>query len=384
VSSSAGYGRFCNQAIREPKACFQATTSIYRTADGGHTWRRILRFGGRPLSTLQNMLPGAWLHVFDSNRALAIATASQGRDTLFRTANGGATWTSVPLPKRLQYVATNDITFVDWRNLWILGDEGAAMGSEAVSIYRTRDAGSHWSRIACAGFSNPAPRHGCVLRSGISFGGAKTGIVFSSQSTGFLVDNNNTGIPFLYVTHDGGAHWRTESPGLPRGVPGSNPGKRGYTYMELQQPLFFGALGILPATATVCRPRHAGGNAGEICTYGRYVLLSRDGGRTWPMSRRFPFVTGQQSLVWQVTNATTWHAIVGPRLWSTHDSGLHWTAIHTRIPQNYLAEQMQFVTDSVGWVIVARFDRPDGIPRSTQLLLTEDGGTHWTAVSPSS
>ena len=329
------------------------------------------------------MLPGAWLHAFDSNHALAISTVSQGRGTLFRTSNGGDTWTTVPLPKRLQYVANTDIAFVDWRNLWLLGDEGAAMGSEAISIYRTRDAGRHWTQIACAGFSNLPPAHGCGLHSGISFGGDKAGIVFSSPSTGFLVDNINSGIPFLYVSRDGGAHWHGASPGLPRGVPGNNPATRTYAYMELQQPLFFGRTGILPATATVCHPRQGHGNSNQTCTYRQYVLQSRDGGRTWPLSSRFPFLAMQESLVWQVMNATTWHAIVSTRLWSTHDSGLHWTAIHTPLPRNYAVEQMRFVTGSVGYVIAAKIDRPDGIAQSTRLLRTADGGAHWIDISPS-
>src|SRR5919201_4503954 len=124
-------------------------------------------------------------------------------------------------------------------------------------------------------------------------------------------------------THDGGVHWRPEAPGLPRGVPSPNSKTDVYPYAEFQQPLFFGRFGIVPTTVRVCRRAHS--PTGYVCTHGLYALLSRDGGRTWPLTRRFPFAPASPyHLAWQVMTATTWRALLGTRLWTTHDAGGHW------------------------------------------------------------
>ena len=378
VSSSAGYSLFCYQTAQPPAACSQATTSIDATDDGGHTWRRLLRFTSKPFIG-PNAVPTAWMHLFDARHALVLPLAVQPHAMLYCTADGGATWVALPLPRRLTSVTLTDVAFVSQRNLWLLDHLGVAAGSEAVRVYRTQDAGRHWSLVACTAFPNSLPGSGCPLRSGLGLGGHKDNIVFASPATGFLADNNNSGIPFLYVTHDGGVHWRPESPGLPRGVPAPNSKTGVYPYAEFQQPLFFGRFGILPTTVRVCRRAHS--PTGYVCTHGLYALLSRDGGRTWPLTRRFPLAPASPyRLAWQVMTATTWRALVGTRLWSTHDAGVHWTAIQTTLPRGYTPLAVQFVTPITGWAIVARIFQPDNLAQTTRLLRTDDGGVHWSVV----
>lgn len=121
--------------------------------------------------------------------------------------------------------------------------------------------------------------------------------MFASPAHGFLANNTNAGIPCLYVTHDGGVHWHTEFAGLPHGVPLPNAKTGVYPDAEFQQPLFFGSFGILPTTISVCHRAHSPN--GYVCTSGLYALLSRDGGRTWPLTRRFPFAPASQyRLAW--------------------------------------------------------------------------------------
>lgn len=76
--------------------------------------------------------------------------------------------------------------------------------------------------------------------------------------------------------------------------------------------------------------------------------------------------------------ATTWRALVGTRLWTTHDAGVHWTAIQSTLPRRYSPLAVQFVTPITGWAIAARIYQPDNVAQTTRLLRTDDGGAHWT------
>jgi photosystem II stability/assembly factor-like uncharacterized protein len=79
--------------------------------------------------------------------------------------------------------------------------------------------------------------------------------------------------------------------------------------------------------------------------------------------------------------ATTWRALTGIRLWTTHDAGMHWTAIQTTLPCGYTPLAVQFATPLTGWVIAARIYQPDNVAQATRLLRTDDGGVHWRVVS---
>jgi photosystem II stability/assembly factor-like uncharacterized protein len=326
------------------------------------------------------------MHFFDALHGVVIVASGTSHGTLYRTANGGASWTSRRLPRQIGPAGTSDITFVDWRDLWILVDEGAAMGSEAVSVYRTRDAGDHWLRVACTVV--PAPGGpACHTRSGIDFGGHKQDIVFADLVDGFLVNNNASGIPFLYVTHDGGYHWAVRRPGLPHGVtqrvPGPNPRAGTAPYAEYQQAVFVGRLGILPTTVTECRQvKAAQGATQSRCIYRLYALLSQDGGRSWPVTRHIPRPADQQlPAVWQVMNGATWWAATHGTVWRTVDSGAHWSSVRSKRPAGLDLLAMQFVGRRAGWAIAARENRQQGMIYATGLLHTPDAGANWSSVS---
>ncbi len=156
-SSSAGYSLFCYQvASPEPAACHRTTTTIYVTGDGGRAWRRVLRIASGPSIGL-NTLPTAWLRAFDARHVSVLAPAASPRALLYRTADGGTTWTARPLPTRLVYPAVidADVASMGRNDLWVLERLGATMGSEAVRLDRSRDAGDHWAEAACVAFDSP-------------------------------------------------------------------------------------------------------------------------------------------------------------------------------------------------------------------------------------
>jgi photosystem II stability/assembly factor-like uncharacterized protein len=371
TSTSAGYSGYCYRAMPQPRACNRAVTDIYATGDAGHTWRRVLGFSSQPYIG-ENALPTSWIHAFDARHILVLPVGPRARATLYRTTDGGAHWSFLPRrPRRLVSLTTTDVAFANPSDLWLLAHQGAAAGSEAVSVYRTRDGGRHWSMVACTPTPATQPNQQCRLSSGIGFPGHKDNIVFASPSTGFLTNNNNAYQPFLSVTHDGGIHWRAERPRRPSNT------------AEYQRPLFFGRLGVLPVTGRVCHARRTRGRARSVCHDAFYALLSRDGGRTWPVTRRFPHSFSWTSMtgpVWQALAPSTSYLIGAKYLWGTADGGVRWRSMPVRFPRGYAPAMMQFVTRAVGWVLLAKIDRSDGVAAATGLFWTKDGGKHWISV----
>lgn len=379
LSSSAGYSLFYYQTSPPPVACGRATTSVYATDDGGRTWKRVLRFADTPAVGLDT-LPTMWLHARADRRALVLSPAARPRAVLRRTQDGGVRWTTIPLPAQSRYSTVEDAAVVGWNNLWLLANLGGAMGQDAVRIYRSMDAGTHWTNSACVAFPPARPGYGCRQRSGIGLGGYKTAIAFANQADGVLTENNNSGIPTLSVTHDGGIQWHTVVPGLPHGVPAPDAKTGVFPYVTFQQPHFFGPAGILPASVQVCRRAHV--STDYACANQAAVLLSYNSGETWPLSRRLPFTPDPHvPSAWDTLAPATWRVAVGTTLWSTDDAGARWAATRDAIPPGYAVVRMRFVTHAVGWAIAARIYQPDNVAQKTQLPRTDDGGKQWSVVS---
>lgn len=380
VSSSAGYSAACWFSRHPASACNRAITGIYETRDGGRSWSRRLRLVSSPLETMgTSALPGVWMHFFDSSHGTIVAMTMSG-ESFYRTSNGGRSWVARPLPRSVGSVAGTDITFTDWRDLWLMAHEGAAMGSEQISVYRTWNGGDRWVMLACT----PLPvtgSTGCHFRSGIDFGGHKGNLVFANPLKGFFADNNS-GVPYLYVTGDGGHHWRIERPGLPRGALVLNSRTNSSRYAEYQQPVFLGSVGILPTTIKDCRPaaRPRGGSY-TVCSSRFYAMLSADGGRTWPVTHRIPWTGQAVATVWQVLNDRTWWSVTGTKLWSTIDGGLHWRSTPLPVPRGFSLVGIQFLRSDEGWAIAARINQKAGVVYSTLLLHTADGGAHWSKAA---
>jgi photosystem II stability/assembly factor-like uncharacterized protein len=380
LSSSAGYSQICQTSDHPPAACNRAVTELFRTSDGGRTWTRELRFTSQPLVG-GNYLPQVWMHVFSPSTVLAMTFAfgppRNNFARIYRTDNGGRTWGSSLTPASRSYgvVSPTDVTFVGPNHLWLLRHDGAAMGSEQVSIFRTGNAGVQWTQTACTAVSEAVA--GCRKASGILFGGHKDNIVFESLTHGWITESDASGIPSLYVTHDGGYQWVLTRPGLPRGVPAPNARTATYPYGEYQQPIVFGSFVILPVMVNVCSSK----GRNTTCRSGLYALLSFDGGRTWTASRHIPAPAGDAvSAAWQVMSSHTWWSVAGSRLWGTNDAGQHWRSTPLHLPGGGRLLQIQFVSPTAGWAIAGQTSRNDSYAQHVTLLRTSDGGRSWSEV----
>jgi len=203
---------------------------VFLTFDGGRSWQR-----GRAVSRVAAHLSA--LHFVSENEGWAAGAAG-----VLHTTDGGMNWMEIDAdPARVEsrsdapHVAARVLHFTDGRNGWLGGQHGA--------LYRTRDGGVSWARVAIPASASagggPPPylfggtwtdeahawlvgEHGTVLRSGDggeSWSRAETGagdafftaIAFAGRDgwiAGFLPDGAARSV--MYRTKDGGATWALE------------------------------------------------------------------------------------------------------------------------------------------------------------------------------
>lgn len=128
-----------------------------------------------------------------------VAWASGAAGTVLRTADGGRTWTKMPVPDadRLDF---RDVDAVDESTAYILSI-GAGPASR---IYKTTDAGAHWALQ----FTNEDPK---AFFDAMAFWDAQHGLAMSDSVDGTFV---------VLTTSDGGTTWTRVAPeGLPPALP---------------------------------------------------------------------------------------------------------------------------------------------------------------------
>jgi photosystem II stability/assembly factor-like uncharacterized protein len=173
--------------------------ALLRTVDGGATWQAVTPHG---LKVSPPFPPAATY--FDATHAWITDGAQGETPGIFRTADGGHTWKHATLPAPAQSAGPIDISqidFVDATHGWTLEDLGGGAGTFYFRLLRSTDGGAHWSQIA--GGIQPPPTAGAYPTNvqGITFDSATSGwtsvVVFAGpQQSG------------LYHSTDAGRTWR--------------------------------------------------------------------------------------------------------------------------------------------------------------------------------
>lgn len=312
-------------------------TAVLRTADGGVTWHDVTPRNARSLgyAASSEFLDSqhAWLLLPDEKSMFA--------GTLDRTIDGGATWSSFPVP-----FGGGVMRFLDPAHGWMMASLGAGMGSEAVAVYQTTDAGSTWSRT----YANDPTQGGA--EGGLPLGGIKDGITPADMTTAWIGGvTYAVGQIYLYQTHDAGHTWMQSPVEVPTG----------YVQAEAETtgPIFVNAkIAFLPV--------HLSTQNGVMLA----IYVSRDGGASWlltptliPLGGQADFVSDQAGFVWN-----------GSVLYVTKDGAQSWTTISPDTAFGATFGGMDFVSPLIGFVVT------DASGART-LYRTLDGGVTWNILA---
>ena len=190
------------------------------------------------------------MHFFDANTGIAFgdpATASATTFEMYRTTDGGATWSAITSPT----IASGDYGYSG--ELIAVGDN-MWFGTATGKIYRTSDKGATWTKltspIADFGHSNNSTTSGKLF-----FSDALNGILIGATYTG-TASTATVSSYKLYKTTDGGATWSA-------GVTYTQPYKYNLCYIP-------GTTTLVGTGVTV---------SGTTNTY--YSGTSSDNGTTW-------------------------------------------------------------------------------------------------------
>lgn len=197
----------------------QNSQLVWRTADGGRTWTpgQPLDFGSTPLEfytpsdlgTLDGQFGWVMVHVGAGMNHDYIA--------IFSTKDGGQTWQRVLDPQtgaQLMSCHKTGLLFISNSNGWLVGDCPGLM--PGLFLYRTQDGGHTWTSV-----SLPAPdgqpanffeqtNYGCGIRE-LAFGSPRT-LLLPVTCTHY---QDNTGLAWLYSSTDNGQSWTANALPLP-------------------------------------------------------------------------------------------------------------------------------------------------------------------------
>ena len=312
-------------------------TSILHTADGGLTWYNVtpavLTTSGFSAQAYFGSATLGWV---------TVPSADFLTSTLYRTTDGGLTWTSIPLPFN-----AGMMQFRDASNGVMLVALGAGAGSEAVAVYKTADGGATWTQV----YTNDPNLPGAGTS--LPLAGMKLGITFLDDSRGWVSGAEPApSFFYLYTTQDGGATWAQQSPPLPPGFETA--------MTEVRPPVFFTAQdGVLPVRLLA-----------EPVSDVYYV--THDAGLTWTAT--FPLNGDAQFSMASLLDVYLWNG--GANLYVSHNSGLSWDTVATNVNGTEALASYQFTDVANGWMLTS-----DATGHTT-FYRTTDGGATWIIIIP--
>jgi photosystem II stability/assembly factor-like uncharacterized protein len=345
--------------------------AVIRTVDGGRH-----REEARPAPYL-GFASSDFLNTQDGwvvNSVEAGAVHPPPAEPLFRTVDGGRHW------QQLADVANGcQLIFVDPLHGWC-DVIGAAAGSEGFTLYRTSDGGASWTLASSTGPDDTGTAPGDV-----PFGCDKS-ISFTSPAVGWLTSFCAGGSYYLFTTTDGGTQWQRRSVPMPppsgKGAPTPDDGAGlGTPVVAGEQVAVSAFVGGMPGTTavatstdggttwtirTVPQPRDSKSNpnlAWDVDLFTPTHWLLSDGSRlmgttdagahwhTWNPKQELEgtdgtllalhFLTATPLIGWAVPGVN------GGPLWHTTDGGHTWDRV--RQPFGVSVPEDLSVTAAVPW-----------------------------------
>jgi photosystem II stability/assembly factor-like uncharacterized protein len=314
--------------------------NVVRTNDGGITWYDVtppdVEEVGSTVATFILDQDHAWVQKPDFNNF-------PNNGLLYRTADGGLTWTVSSTP-----FSGGDLSFIDSNNGWMLADLGVGAGSNAVAVFQTTDGGGTWTQTYTNDPNNPEAADSLPL------GGLKSDLVPINMRTAWVGGVIYApGTVYLYRTDDGGQSWTQVNLPLPEGAENSELG------IDRDQMQFLSANeGFLVLRMS--------GDATQTAVY-----VTSNGGDTWtltptliPEAGESDFLSAQEAVIYN-----------GEQFYVTRDAARTWTTVSPDIVFGDSFVTMDFINPNSGWIVSAAEGK-------YSLYRTHDGGATWLPVIP--
>jgi photosystem II stability/assembly factor-like uncharacterized protein len=313
--------------------------SIAYTTDGGRQWQNVTPHGVEltvPTGAASISIPSpnvVWILSGNAKASNLITTR------LYLTTSAGHHWTVRPFfSSSVSYISA-----LNGRQAFVMTMRGVAAGPQAVSIYRTEDAGRTWHLVARTG------RRG---RRSFPYQGGKTGLFFASPQDGVLTGYDAAGHAWVYATHDGGRRWAPSHLVMPPELQG--------------QPVTFGPVAFFGR-------RGRGVLIASVFGFPTVIYQTTDGGRRWSLAGAMPYPAGaasqtvdiaSQEDLWAVVNVSPTEQPETALMRSTN-GGRTWHRVPGSLPGLVLS--LDFINGSIGYANVVGGD----------IWTTTDGGAHW-------
>jgi photosystem II stability/assembly factor-like uncharacterized protein len=358
--------------------------TIYHTTDGGLTLTVQAR---------HNVSFSAITFVGDKHGwAVGYPASTKGTAILYRTVNGGTTWTRVRLP---WVGGINDVSFdttmVGWATMnhailhttnggrhWTLQrrltGSVKARSVQALSARRswvaargtllgTTNGGATWTRVRIGGATDLSVVHFTNASDGWAGSGA------SDNTAGALVH-----------TADGGLHWQVQLNGPSVSALSFGDSQNGWAItgsavyhttdagadwvQQTSAPYSTWVFSLTPQSAFV------GAGAQDVSVGSTGLSLTSDGGTTWQSSTSAAGdYYGALSALQFVNAQDGWAVGSGGEILATTNGGASWTAQSSNTTENL--NGLHFTDAANGWAVGDQ----------GTIVATTDGGTSWTAQS---
>jgi len=348
--------------------------TVLKTVDAGRHWSAQLHFTGTSSVFVRGQLPGMWMHFMNARDGFISGPSTSARSLLYRTRDGGTTWRALVLPGVPGGFFGDPFSFTSAHNGWLLADVGAAMGQSSANVFHTIDGGSHWVRVA---YSRIVGRPG-----NLSAGGDKNAIVFRSATVGWITAPSSAGPGIVARTSDGGMHWAGQVLTLPRH--GMSPDTLGSNGDPSPPVIFTRSSGLLTTDVYVERtssPRTVPANGAPHQVY--IYSLNRDG-LHWGNPHVLPGTDNlDHPMYWQLLDPQRWWVGAGNTLRRTINAGRTWRTSQLKLPKGYRMTHLDFVGSNRGWALAAAIAGafPGDPPCASILLHTNDAGVRWTPIT---
>ncbi len=323
---------------------WKGLSQLYRTEDGGSTWTEIHLQGTR-------LVQGA--SFLNAQQAWLLgAPDAYLTQAVYYTADGGKTW------EKLSSLSGPNLTldFHDPNNGWAINGMGAA-GNVFYQVHHTVDGGRTWAALQPSPRpgEQPGPMLGSIhLLTGDSLAFTPPDSVWIASGYGLPMTHAG-----LTVSRDGGKTWEDVNPPLPADYVAAQP------LVAAEAPQFLSNIdAYMPVTM-----------GSRLIFY-----ISHDGGNTWgllpaelPTSQMLPRV--------QFVNANDGFAVCGPNLCTTQNGAATWQTIQAPFVfdgsgSGVHASQFDFVDKDTGWALLR--DQSG----NSKLVKTADGGKSWIDLKP--